>query len=189
MATALNDSGVTFVDTTVIDFSTDAGAVSLKAGGVTKLTIGSSGELVVPVGGVKFPATQVPQSDPNTLDDYTEYTSPSTACTGALTASTTYKVVKVGKVVTLTVQAVASTATNSTAFTVNPVLPLAFRPAYTTGAFCYIAINGAGVSTPGLLQIQSNGTINIYREGIATVGFGTAASTGLSNDATASWVV
>jgi hypothetical protein len=140
--------------------------------------------------GITFPATQSASTDANTLDDYAEYTSPSTACTGALTVAAIYKVTKIGRVVTLSLPATTGTTTNVTSFSYAPVLPSQFRPsANTASTSAYIAIAGAGIATSGLILVQTDGTIRIYRDGQNATGFGTAANTGMSNDSSISWTV
>ena len=76
------------------------------------LTLDSSGVLSLGQGKLKFPATQVPSSDVNTLDDYEEGTwSPTlTGFTFVGSSTSQYNYVKVGKVVTVSIFIGAATS-------------------------------------------------------------------------------
>ena len=70
----------------------------------------------VAVRGIKFPATQVPSSDPNTLDDYEEGTFTPVDLSGAgltIIKNTTAEYVKVGKHVTCTMDISFPTTANT----------------------------------------------------------------------------
>lgn len=89
---------------------------------LTNKTLGSpvvTGVTDLQGGRIQFPATQVPSSDPNTLDDYEEgsWTPTVTAATGSITSYTASGVyTKVGRVVTATARVeiiTVGTATDS----------------------------------------------------------------------------
>jgi hypothetical protein len=141
-------------------------------------------------GQIAFPAVQVPSADANTLDDYDEYTAADASCTGALTVSAVWKLVKIGKVVTLQLPITLGTTSAATNFTYGVVIPTKYRPPFQI-FFRGIHITDASVNLAGtgILVININGTITIYKDGTASVNFGTSAGSGLSNGAVVSWIV
>lgn len=100
--------------------------------GIYVLQIDESGLVTLPGGRIKFPTTQIPSADANTLDDYEEGTwTPvlNTFSGGASSVSGEYT--KIGNRVSLTYTLVSSGALASTAGTSN-ITGLPFTPATTT---------------------------------------------------------
>lgn len=133
----LNDASISTQDLTL-------GALTLTGLTVSgTLTLGSvtfTGDFDLTSGQIKFPATQVPSTDPNTLDDYEEGTwTPTLGGTATYTTQTgTY--IKIGKLVFITCVLVVNAIGTGTTQTIAG-LPSAWIPAvnsplkvgYTTG--------------------------------------------------------
>ena len=140
--------------------------------------------------GITFPATQSASADANTLDDYQEYSAPSTACTGALTNSISYRITKIGRVVNLFIPAILGTPTNVTSIVLGFTIPVAFRPlSLTSSSSASILINAAGAATPGMVYTTAAGIISIFRDSSGSLGWGTAANSGLNTDFSMSWII
>ena len=163
------------------------GAVELYYDG-TK-TVETTDEGIEVIGGVKFPATQNASSDVNTLDDYDEYTAANTACTGALTVSAIWKLVKVGNLVTLTLPAVNGTTSNVAAITFGVSIPTKYRPTASIAGAAHVWVNGAGLAGLGVVTITTGGVISVYRDGTQSLGWGTAANSGMLTGVSVSWVI
>lgn len=108
---------------------------------VDNLTTGK----VVPADGVKFPATQVTSSDPNTLDDYEEGTWTPTqgaalTVVGSFSSSGTYT--KIGRQVTLVGALNGSTSISSSTGIICGGLP--FSPADTSSGSAAMSSINAG---------------------------------------------
>jgi hypothetical protein len=78
-----NNSGLTYLPT---------GNVNVNIGSTASLTLGNVtvSNLITANGNIKFPATQVPSADANTLDDYEEGTFTPTLAGGFSSAPTSY---------------------------------------------------------------------------------------------------
>lgn len=140
-------------------------------------------------GCIRFPSTQVPQADLNTMDDYDEFTSGSAACTGAITTAAIVKVTKVGNLVTLVVPSVTGTASATLSFTFGTTLPAKYRPAATVSAAIPVQDNGSVLSAAGLLRVTSGGAIIVNKDLPTAANFTAAAGAGLPNTISMSWVV
>lgn len=154
-----NTRTVTFPDS---DITLVPKASPVFTGQATVPTINLTG------GQIAFPATAVPSADPNTLDDYVELLTASTACTGAITTALAYTLLKVGRQVTLSVPQALGVGVPLTYIRFGVVLPAKYRPAATT----YITAprmrdNGADQAIPGMVQINANGDIIIFKDGTA----------------------
>ena len=175
-----------------IDFQSFAGASMGRwydngrflIGGLIDLSGASAGQ-------IKFPATQNPSADPNTLDDYSEYTAASTACTGAITTAVVWKATKVGNVVTLTLPPTNGTATATTNFKYGVSLPVSFRPTATLGFITMIVDNGINSATPGLIMVNTLGVITVYKDLTAATNFTAAGTSGLGQSVgiSISWTI
>ena len=171
---------------TILKGSPD-GAAELYYAGTKNLWTTSEGAETR--GGIKFPATQVASSDANTLDDYDEYTAANTACTGALTVSAIWKLVKVGNLVTLTLPAVNGTTTDVAAIIFGVSIPTKYRPSASIAGAAHVWVNGAGLAGLGVVQITTGGVISVYRDGTQSLGWGTAANSGMLTGVSVSWVI
>lgn len=93
--------------------------------------------------------------------------------TGGTTSSITLRHVRVGDWVTLHFpsSALANTGTSTDRMTSNTAVGSSFRPATTTQSYLVPAIknNGAGVTTPGYLEINTSGNISIFRDSTGTL--------------------
>ena len=173
---------ITFTDAMTLDAS--GGLKTLNTIGVGNATPSASGA------GITFPATQSASTDANTLDDYQEYSAPSTACTGALTNSISYRITKIGRVVNLFIPAILGTPTNVTSIVLGFTIPVAFRPlSLTSSSSASILINAAGAATTGMVYITAAGIISIFRDSSGSLGWGTAANSGLNTDFSMSWII
>lgn len=100
-----------------------AADLGLEVAGIEYATLSSAGLAVTndvaPTRGVKFPATQNPSSDVNTLDDYEEGTwAPNnTGLTIVGSPTTTGHYTKIGRQVTVTVKIAGATSIGTTANT------------------------------------------------------------------------
>jgi hypothetical protein len=130
-------------------FSTTADGA---ASATERMRIDSTGLVTLAGPGIKFPATQVASTDPNTLDDYEEGTwtvSFADAMTGGNVSATTGTglYTKVGRLVTAifevdNVSTTGLTSTNAIHFTL-PFVPLSTAPAGTYGASRLIGVTGS----------------------------------------------
>lgn len=132
-----------------------------------------------------------PNSPSTPLSDYREYTSASIACTGAITTAAVWNVTKNGREVTLTLPAINGTATATPYFEFGEAMGVAFRPVETVVFPCVIRDNGATLSTPGMILVNTSGAIRVYKDLNGTTNYTNAASAGLGQSAGASvsWTV
>lgn len=121
--------------------------------------------------------------------DYEEYNAASTACTGAITTATTWKITRTGRLVTLMLPAVSGAGVATSNFTFGLTIPAAYRPAATVGiSHSAIKDNGATQTTPGFIQVNTTGVINVYKSSAAP-NFTVTAQAGLVNDISISWMI
>lgn len=119
-----------------------------------------------------------------------EVVSASAACTGAITTAAVWKAVKIGRVVTLTLPVTTGTAAAQTEFSYGVVLPVAFRPIQNLTAPVDVFDNGARQLQAGMIFITaSSGNIQVYRSFNATSAFTAAATAGINESKTISYVV
>lgn len=135
-------------------FSVGAGAAfAMNSSGtvITLLDISNAA-----AGQIKFPATQNPSANANTLDDYAEgsYTSTLTGVTGTVTPTTRYT--KIGNQVTLSFD--SSTGTSNTTAKTYTGMPAALRPAGTR-IFPVLVNDNGGAITQSYAQIAASGVI------------------------------
>ena len=138
-------------------------------------------------GQIPFPATYNPSAAANTLDDYDEYTAASAACSGAITTAGVWRLTKIGNVVTLVLPAISGTASAAAYFLFGTVLPVKYRPTATIAFPIFVIDNAAQATTPGKLQILTNGSIYVYKDASQTNNFTAAASAGLNQESAFSW--
>lgn len=141
--------------------------------------------------GVAFPASQIPVTDPNTLDDYNEASGSAMACTGAINTTASWKATKIGNKVTLTLPPVEGSSSATSSFTFGDFLPLSFRPSSNLVFGCSIKDGGTNAATPGAIAILSTGAITVYRDLTTTTNFAGAgvSGLGLSSGASVSWTI
>lgn len=121
---------------------------------------------------------------------YYAYTAPSAACTGAITTSAIWKLTRVGNLVTLTLPITTGTATAVTSFTFGEVLPSQFRPLENLTQVVDVRDNGARTTQVGMVFITaSTGAIQVYRSTNATTAFTNAASAGINESKSISWII
>ena len=135
---------------------------------------------IVEVTQVAFPATAVPSVDPNTLDDYVELLTASTACTGAILTALAYTLVKAGRQVTMLVPSTFGAGIAVNRITFGVVLPAIYRPM----ADIFILAprmqdNAATLSNPGMVYVNTAGTIGVYLNG-TTPNFTVTAQAGFN---------
>jgi hypothetical protein len=119
-----------------------------------------------------------------------QYVSPSTACTGAITSSASYTLAKNGRVVTLDLPAVSGIATAAISFTFGTALPARYRPATNDASVqALIVDNGVLSAVTGLIVVQTNGAIIVYKSANQSGTFTNGAIGGLSNSTTITWIV
>lgn len=152
-------------------FSTDSGVTSAMLinssgrvilgstgdDGVNKLQV--NGNINVLGGGIKFPATQVPSADANTLDDYEEGTWTPELRFGNATTGITYTTqsghyTKIGNLVTATCMVVLSS--NGTATGNAEIYNLPYT--VTLGRNSPVTVFSSGISYTGSLNFQAEGT-------------------------------
>ena len=115
--------------------STTRGAVAINRTGINLSATAGYGGI-----GIKFPATQAPSSDANTLDDYEEGTW-TPGGFGITFSSATGKYTKVGNLVTVWFSATFPTTSNGN---IAYILGLPFTPSFDSG----VALSGTGKRTP-----------------------------------------
>lgn len=143
--------------------------------GATSSVAAAAGTFSIRGGQLGFPATQVPSTDPNTLDDYKEATFTGTL-TGATTApTTTIAVTKVGNQVTLDCLAGVSATSNATTKTITG-MPAAYFPT-TAKQFPVRLSDNGGASVFGLIMVGTNGVLDfrISPDGAIWTASGTAS--------------
>ena len=109
---------------------------------------------------VHFPATQVPSSDVNTLDDYREgsYTGTLTGCTTSPTA--TIKYTKVGRLVNLWLETSLFATSNTTTCTLTGA-PAEIRPSGFNRSGTLVRAVDNGNNAAGYVDIGTDGTITL----------------------------
>ena len=129
--------------------------------GATSNTVSAAGTTSIRGGQIGFPATQVPSTDPNTLDDYEEgnFTGTLTGCTTAPTDVIYYT--KIGNQVTIQA-AVGFSAVVSNAVTKTITgMPAAIRPGRDMYGTIDVIDNG-GTEQKGTFSIASTGVIALF---------------------------
>jgi hypothetical protein len=181
---ALQLSGGTSGVNWIIYQGSNSNDLSFYGNGATRMTITSAGVVDLPYGQIKFPATQNPSSDANTLDDYEEGTWTPTAIYSTSNGDRgyTYQVgryVKVGKLVTCVAYLLFSETTASGNLSIGG-LPF-------TSANLSNLIAGFGVFTDNLTG-TSGGVQGQVIDNTSTIGLvynGTGTSTSITNANTA----
>ena len=99
-------------------------------------------------GQIKFPATQNPSADPNTIDDYKEGTWTPTATALTVVGTPTYagSYTKIGRLVVATITITSTTSTASTQGNTSFTLPLS---AAHDSALCNANTGSGGTNAPG----------------------------------------
>ena len=126
-----------------------------------KATITSAGVLELAQGQIKFPATQVPSADANTLDDYEEGTWTMGIAFGGASTGVTYsansgKYTKIGRQVTINGLLIVSDKGSSTGdFTITG-LPFTIPNSFENQTAASLRLNGVSFAN----QYQGNGVIN-----------------------------
>jgi len=122
-------------------------------------TSNASGAALQTKDGLTFSATQVPSTDPNTLDDYRKASYTGTA-TGLTTSPTgTVFFARAGNLVIMTLPALSGVS-NATTFTITGG-PTTMRPNSQRIVMCRVADNG-GATVWGMAAINTDGTIVLY---------------------------
>ena len=126
-----------------------------------------SGLVSLTSGQLKFPATQVPSADANTLDDYEEGTFDGTLTGCTTTPTITFRYVKIGGMVTISHNTPASLGgtSNATTKTITGV-PAALRPSVSTNLGYWTAQDNGGAFDVA--------TVNLSTAGEHTLGKGAA---------------
>lgn len=134
--------------------TTVAAGTSLTVGTLTDLSAAGAGQ-------VKFPSTQNPSSNANTLDDYAEATFTATLVGCTTSPTYTIRVTKVGNQVIMTLpSASAITGTSNSTGKSLTGMPAAYRPSSTV----YIPVTAgqdSGTATTVFWTIGSDGTITM----------------------------
>lgn len=166
-------------------------AKSVRILGATSNTAAATGELYLRGGQIGFPATWVPSTDVNTLDDYDEYTSASTACTGAITTAIVWKLTKIGNKVTVTIPAVSGAGVATTNFTVGLAIPVKYRPATNFATVSMpILNNAANQAAAGGFQCDSTtGVMTVWLDGSFSGNFTVTANAGLQFETSVTWTI
>jgi hypothetical protein len=119
-----------------------------------------------------------------------QYISPSVACTGAITSSASYTLAKNNRVVTLDLPAVSGIATAAISFTFGTLLPARYRPATNDAAVQALIIDNSTLSaTPGLVVVQTNGAVIVYKSANQTSTFTNGTICGLASSTTITYIV
>lgn len=111
-------------------------------------------------GQIKFPATQNPSADANTLDDYEEgtFTGTLTGCTTSPTRTIRY--VKIGGMVTLAFAGSLTGASNATTKTITG-MPAALRPSDTVIFTALVSDNG-GAYVVAYAELSATGVFSLF---------------------------
>ena len=120
---------------------------------------------------------------------YTEYTAASAACTGAILTSCVWKATKVGNMVTLTLPVITGTCTAVSYILLGIVLPVAFRPIVGLKFVTAIKDNGAVLTTPGGIFVDTDGSIYVSANIPGTANYTNGANGGLPYATGLSWTV
>lgn len=171
----------TLTNPTINGFTGNTAVINIGSNQIYKDTSGNVGFGVVPTSGInaavqtkdgiKFPATQVPSTDPNVLDDYEEGALlPSfafvTPGTGSITTTNKWgSYVKVGKKVTCSIYCYVSAVTYGTASGGIYIDALPFFSSSTTNAQFAVSVAAGGfVNNPavGVVPTASKG-IYLYK--------------------------
>lgn len=130
-------------------------AGNVGIGGLVDISGASAGQ-------IKFPATQNPSADANTLDDYREASATLTA-TGMTTSPTgTAYLVRAGNKVTMEVPYITGTS-NATTFTLTGI-PTAFRPTGGNRDFLIHVVDNGSVFGLGMGRIDTSGVITLFKD-------------------------
>jgi len=144
------------------------GTNQLAAGAVTAAKL-ASGQ-VFALNGVSFPATQVPSSDANTLDDYEEGTwtpvlTPSAGTITSQTCSGSY--VKVGRLVTVTFNAQSLTGTMTAIsqltglpFVINTTTPIGASREWFAAGNMWEIVGNSGANTCSIIRYDNSSACN-----------------------------
>jgi hypothetical protein len=154
-------------DTDTGIYSPGANQLAISTGGSERLRVDSSGLVTLAGPGIKFPATQVASTDPNTLDDYEEGTW--TPSFGNLTvSSSTATYTKVGRTVSLFISCTPSDAGTWSAMNYFTVSSLPFTPSgdaygwasFSMGASQQAHFLGSGGATMYFVCTATAGGVN-----------------------------
>jgi len=156
-----------------LKFNPVVGGVEVQVDGIKVAQFNPTGTATELTSGLKFPATQVPSADANTLDDYAEgsFTATLTGCTTAPTITIRY--VKVGKMVTLTPDSTGVTGTSNSSSKTLTGMPSILFPSAVVRSFYNVTDNG-GTPVVGALRVETTGVLTIS----ATVGGAGFAASG-----------
>lgn len=144
------------------------------------MALTTAGILVINGGGLKFPATQVPSADANTLDDYEEGTwTPVLTFDTAGDLAVSFPVqrgryVKIGKRVFIDFELSCTPFTFTTSSGYIRITGLPFTPAASTTS--YGALNFGGITKSGYTQFTANANASLTYLRIACAGSGQAAT-------------
>lgn len=173
-----------------------ANAVALYNGTTGKIVkdggIGTSSQVLV--GGTlpafgNVPAAALPAATTSVNGSVTAEGTTTTSTTftfngsGGTSASVTMVMARTGSIVAMYIPAVTATSgTSSTKLSSNTAIPAAYRP--TTQQWKLIPIQiSTNLSVPGMISINTNGTFDIYRDGIGTNWTNSTSGSGLSETA------
>lgn len=144
-------------------------------GGITKMSLTSSNVLDLAAGQIKFPATQVPSADPNTLDDYEEGTfTPSVAFGGASVGITYFDRIgnytKIGRQIFVTLYVALTNSGSSTGSATIEGLPFT-NGNLNRGNQAAGSIRFDNITYTGTLQVfVANGTTQISFQQVTEAG-------------------
>jgi hypothetical protein len=131
-------------------------------------------------------------ADSGTFNNFVaeQYISPSTACTGAITSSASYTLAKNGRVVTLDLPAVSGVATAATSFSFGTALPTRYRPSASDASVQALIIDASILSSvTGLVLVQTDGTIVVYKSANQSSTFTNGTICGLAASTTITYIV
>lgn len=154
--------------TTQVQFN-DAGAFGGSPGfAFDKAT----GALSIP-GQLKFPATQVPSTDPNTLDDYEEGTFTPTITFGGASAGITYlrqtgEYTKVGRIIHFTAHVYLSSKGTSVGTAVIGGLPFTVKALRPSSLVVFSHAMTGLTGAPQAAATDSSAIIDLYAQGTVT---------------------
>lgn len=127
---------------------------------IDSVTIGGT-TVIVTGGQLKFPATQVPSSDVNTLDDYQEGSFTATFSGFSTSPTATVYYVKTGKQITLSIGTPISATSNSTTKAITG-LPSELWPAANATVICGISDNGGAYKSGYAYISPGDGVLRVY---------------------------
>lgn len=161
-------TGVANAAAAVVDVNS-LGSKNLVDQNGTALVVGAypAGSMVKAVyDGTRFVSISAPYIWQGSAQNATKSTTFTWNGSGSTSTATILSMAKIGSFVTLNIPSVLATSgTNSTTLLSNTAIDAAYRPTATQTFPCNgMYNNGGGIASPGIIYINTNGTIQFYKD-------------------------